>query len=219
MLSLALRLKRSRIRWPSEPAPGDDEVRMRPRPIGDEVGDRLRAQRRIGDQHVAVGRQHGDVGEVLERVVADIGIDRRAGQVRAGAGVHQGVAVGRRLRDLGGADRAARSRRGSRRRTAGRRWSRAPAPAAAPAGRNCRPARTAPRSSPAWRRAIPARAPCRQPRSGRPTRASAVLSSRHCGGLSPASGPGCDTTGGTRTRSRDISAGCLCSAKRRKPAS
>jgi len=53
-----------------------------------QIRDRLDAQCRIGHQHVAVGGQHRDVGEVLERIVADVGIDCRPGQVRARACIH-----------------------------------------------------------------------------------------------------------------------------------
>ena len=110
MLSLALRLKRSRIRWPSEPAPGDEDVRCRPRPIRMQVVDRFRAQCRIGDQHETVGRNHDDVGEILQRIVADVGIDGGTGEMRAGAGIDERIAVRLGACDLRRADRAARAR-------------------------------------------------------------------------------------------------------------
>jgi hypothetical protein len=89
------------ISWPSEPGPGDEKVSGVCRPRD--------AQRRIGDQHESVGADHGDVGKILDRIIADIGIDRRAGDVRPGAADHQRIAVGRGAGGERGADGAARA--------------------------------------------------------------------------------------------------------------
>jgi hypothetical protein len=66
-----------------------------------ELRDRFDAERSAGHEHEAVGRLHGDVSKILKRIVADIGVDCRAGQVRARAGIDEGVAVGLGARDLG----------------------------------------------------------------------------------------------------------------------
>ena len=113
-----------------------------------QLGDRAGPERRIGDEHEAVGRHHGDVGEVLERVVADIRVDGGSGQVRSGARHQQAVAIGLRARDQGRPDAAA---------VAGLVFHIELLPergrelgcGAARAGRRCRPARRRPRSSPA----------------------------------------------------------------------
>ena len=70
------------------------------------VVERLELGALFGDQHVAVAGEHGDMGEVPQRVVADVRIDRRAGQHRPGAADQQRIAVGWSAGDLARADRA-----------------------------------------------------------------------------------------------------------------
>ena len=182
----------------------------------DKVRDRLHAQRRIGDQHVAVGCQHGDMGEILERVVADIGIDRRAGQVRAGAGVHQGVAVGRATSRPGRRRSRPKSRRGSRCRTAGRRSSANSGASSRASWSELPPGANGTTILTGLRRAIPARAPHPRPHPGKPTRTMRISSSGIVAVPSRQAVPGSDITGGTRARSRDISAGRFAARNRER---
>src|SRR5947209_6371355 len=95
MSTPARRLKRSRMSWPSEPGPGEADVNCFVFVAGSA----------LGDEHEAVGCFHPDMGEVIQWIVADIRVDRGAGQVRAGAGVDEGVAVGLGACDLRGAKR------------------------------------------------------------------------------------------------------------------
>ncbi len=157
MSTPARRLKRSRMSWPSEPGPGDADVSGFGACQCHQLGDRLDAQRAAGNEHEAVGGFHRDMGEVLQRVVADIGIDRRAGQVRAGAGVDEGVAVGLGARDLRGAKRACAAGAVLDEELLLEGGAQLAPPGAAPVGPSCRRPRTAPRSSRASR-ASPARA-------------------------------------------------------------
>ena len=61
---------------------------------------------RIGHEHLAVSRDHCNVGEVTQRVIGDIGIDRGAGEQRPGAANQYGVAVSQGAADLTGGNRA-----------------------------------------------------------------------------------------------------------------
>ena len=72
----------------------------------DEVVERLQAGLGRGDQHVRPAAQQREVGEVLQRVVGQLGVDARVGDVRRGIG-EQRVAVGRRVDHDLRADRAA----------------------------------------------------------------------------------------------------------------
>ena len=71
------------------------------------VGNRSDPKGRLDHDHESISRLHGDMGEIPERVVTDIRIDGRAGKMRSGAGIHEGIAIGLRARDLGRAQRAA----------------------------------------------------------------------------------------------------------------
>ena len=67
----------------------------------------LRRHRRMHQHDQRAGRDQADRREILARVVADIGIERRIDRERAGAAEHERVAVGRGLRDRARRDRAA----------------------------------------------------------------------------------------------------------------
>ncbi len=78
--------------------------------VGDQVGERLHAELRIDHHHDRRPAQIGDVGEVLDRIVARIGIDDRRDHMRRDAGDHEGVAVGLHMGRLLRADDAAGAR-------------------------------------------------------------------------------------------------------------
>ncbi len=71
--------------------------------------ERLRRHGRVDHQHVGRARQLRDGCEVLDRVVAHVGLGERVGQVRALRGHHQRVAIGLGTRHLGAGDGAART--------------------------------------------------------------------------------------------------------------
>ena len=68
------------------------------------------ATRRIGRHDRRQADQRGDRREVLDRVVAEVRIERRVDRHRAGIAEHQHMAVGRRLGDHVGGDDAAGAR-------------------------------------------------------------------------------------------------------------
>ncbi len=75
--------------------------------IGDELGDGGRRHRRVDRHHVRRHADQADVGDVLQRVVAEILVERGPDAVRADVAEHEAVAVGRGLRGRGGGNRAA----------------------------------------------------------------------------------------------------------------
>ncbi len=90
------------VSWPSEPAPGvptliGSALALRQR---DQLLERLHAEARLRRQRVALAADHGDVGEVADRVVADVGVLGRPHDVRARAADQQRVAVGVGARDV-----------------------------------------------------------------------------------------------------------------------
>ena len=74
----------------------------------DQFGDRFRLDVRIDQHDQRAGGDQADRREILARVVADIGVERRIDRERAGAAEAERVAVGRGFRDLARRDRAAR---------------------------------------------------------------------------------------------------------------
>ena len=135
----------------------------------DELVERLR--RHVGMDHQD-GRQRdqrGDRREILDRVVAEVGVERGIDRHRAGIAEHQHVAVGRGLRHQVGGDDAARAGHVlDHERLAEGGW-RTCRPEAAPARRDCRrgppPRPAAPggsaRHRPARSRRTTGRAPAR----------------------------------------------------------
>ena len=94
----------------------------------DEIGDRLHRQVGIDHQHERHARDQRDRRDVLARIVrqalAHVDVDRERGARRH----HDGVAVGRAVRDRGRRRHAAAARRDDRPRTACRAAARASAP-------------------------------------------------------------------------------------------
>lgn len=62
--------------------------------VGDELCEGLHRQAGVHDEHVGLAAQDGDVVEVLDGVVAQVGLHERIGQVAALRGDHERVAVG-----------------------------------------------------------------------------------------------------------------------------
>jgi hypothetical protein len=83
-----------------------------------QLGERGHPQSRIGHDDEAFAPDHGDVGEIRERVIAEICGGGGREYVRPISADHQGVAVRIRARDLDRADHAAAAGLGSPRRTA-----------------------------------------------------------------------------------------------------
>jgi hypothetical protein len=73
----------------------------------DETRERRHAEARMNTERIGRAAQHHDMGEVLDRVVAEILRHDRHGQVRGRVGDEQRIAVGLGLRHIGGADAAA----------------------------------------------------------------------------------------------------------------
>ena len=73
----------------------------------DQLLEAVHAERRMHHEHVGRPAEIGDVGEVLDRIEARVLVHRRRQHMRRHAGNLQRVAIGRRARDLGGADQAA----------------------------------------------------------------------------------------------------------------
>ena len=72
----------------------------------DQVGDRSGRHRRMYGKHARRHSDEADPGEILARIVTDIGKDQRTDGERAGEGEQERGAVGRALRDLTRGDRA-----------------------------------------------------------------------------------------------------------------
>jgi hypothetical protein len=85
----------------------EDLARARPRKL-DEILERFHAQRRRHHERALGITDPGDAGEILERVVGKIAVQRRVDRESGGTDEER-VAVGRGLRDEGRADRAARA--------------------------------------------------------------------------------------------------------------
>ncbi len=76
--------------------------------VGNELGDRVHRQLRIGDQEIGAGREQCDRREILDRVIADVGVDRGSDREGRGVAEHQRIAVGFGACGRFGADGAAR---------------------------------------------------------------------------------------------------------------
>ena len=72
----------------------------------DQLLERLHAETGLRREREAFAADHRDMGEVGDRVIADVGIFGRTQDVRPGAGDQQGVAVGIGPHHGGGGDRA-----------------------------------------------------------------------------------------------------------------
>ena len=77
---------------------------------GGELARGLDLHRRVHHQHGRVEHRHADRREILDRVVAQVAAQCRIDRDRAHRGEEQGVAVGVRLGDVFGRDRAVRAR-------------------------------------------------------------------------------------------------------------
>ena len=77
--------------------------------IGHQFGKGLHRHAGVHDQHIGLAAQDGDVLEVLDRVVAQVGLHQRIGQVAALRRGDQRIAVGLGARDELCAYRAARA--------------------------------------------------------------------------------------------------------------
>ena len=143
--------------------------------VGDEFLERLHRQRRIDDQHAGLAADERDRREVLDRIVGELRVERRADRVGLRR-EQQRVAV-RRGAWRRSRCRSSRPRRAcSRRRPAARGACRAPARSRASGRRRRRPARTARSLSPRAK-GSPARAACPQG-----VRRARVPPPRACGG-------------------------------------
>jgi hypothetical protein len=77
--------------------------------VGDELADGLHRQRRIHREHALLAADQRDRREILDRIVGELRVHRRADRVGLRR-QQQRVAVGRRARDALAADRGARAR-------------------------------------------------------------------------------------------------------------
>src|SRR5262245_24315360 len=75
--------------------------------VGNQLGGRARRQRRMHREHARLPADQPDRGEVLARIVAGVGIERRIDIERTGIGEQDGVAIGRALGDRPRRDGAA----------------------------------------------------------------------------------------------------------------
>ena len=98
----------SAARCTLDPVPVEAKVELAVLPLRqrDQFGDRLRRHRGMHQHDIAARRDQSDRREILARVVADVGIERRIDRQRA-RGDQQRVAVGRGLGDLARRDGAA----------------------------------------------------------------------------------------------------------------